>query len=332
MIRINESGISILIRLSKKETVLLISLNKITKMRNHISAIFLICLFVSCSNKIYDSAGWQNQKITVDGKINEWPNPLRFYDQETGISYNISNDRNNIYFAASISNEYLQTKILLSGLEFRIDTLGKKSFGVSLKYPIGNMSETDHKPNNPPTKEALDKRPDRSSFKLSKLEEATEIQLVGFKTKLGKIIPLASNSSGISAAINLDPNGKMNYEAVIPLSTFYKAELHPADSSKVFNFQIKVNTMANSGNPSGNNGGTRGGGMRGGMRGGGMRGGMRGGGMGGGMRSGGMGGDGMRGEGMNVGRNSEYRGNGTQGNTDLTGVTKITIKLQLAYK
>jgi hypothetical protein len=298
-------------------------------MRKYISAIFLICLFVSCTNKIYDSAGWQNHKITVDGKINEWPNPLRFYDQETGISYNISNDRNNIYFAASISNEFLQTKILLSGLEFRIDTLGKKSFGVSLKYPIGNLSEKDHKPNNPSTKEALDKRSDRSSFKLSKLAEATEIQLVGFKTKLGKIIPLASNSSGISAAINLDANGKMNYEAVIPLSTFYKTELHPADSSKVFNFQIKVNPMANSGNPSGNSGGTRGGGMRGGR----MGGGMRGGGMGsGGMRGGGMGGDGMSGGGMNGGRNSEYRGNGTQGNTDLSGVTKITIKLQLAYK
>src|SRR5664279_5403126 len=106
-------------------------------MKKYISAIFLICLFGSCSSKIYDSAGWQSQKVTVDGKINEWSNPLRFYDQETGISYNISNDHYNIYFAVSISNEILQTKILRSGLEIRIDTLGKKSFGISFKYPIG---------------------------------------------------------------------------------------------------------------------------------------------------------------------------------------------------
>lgn len=310
-----------------KVTLLIRVYNKIIKMKKYISTIFSIFLFVSCSSKIYDSAGWQSQKVTVDGKINEWPNPLRFYDQETGISYNISNDRYNIYFAASISNDFLQTKILRSGLEFRIDTLGKKSFGVSFKYPIGNLSGTDHRPNNPPTKEAMDKRPDRSSFKLSLLAEATEMQFIGFKPRLGKIIPLVvANNSGISAAINFDASGIMNYEAVIPFSTFYRSELIPADSGKVFNFQIKVNPLANSGNASGNSSGMRGGGMRGGGMGGG--GGMRGGGMGGG----GMRGGGMRGGGMNGGRNGEYGGNGYQGNTNLSGVTKTTIKLKLAYR
>ena len=298
-------------------------------MKKYISAIFLICLFVSCSSKIYDSAGWQSQKVTVDGKINEWSNPLRFYDQETGISYNISNDRHNIYFAASISNEFLQTKILRSGLEFRIDTLGKKSFGVSFKYPMGILAITELKPNNPQAKEGFEKGQDRSSYKSKLLAEATEVQLIGFKPRLGKIIPLVVlNNSGISAAINFDASGIMNYEAVIPFSTFYKAELLPSDSSTVFNFQIKVSPLANSGNPSGSGSGTRGGGTRGG----GMGGGMRGGGMGGGgMRGSGMGG-GMRGGGMNGGRNGEYGGNGYQGNTNLSGMTKTTIKLKLAYK
>jgi hypothetical protein len=113
----------------------------------------------------------------------------------------------------------------------------------------------------------------------------------------------------------------MNYEAVIPFSTFYRSELIPADSSTVFNFQIKVNPSANSGNTSGNSSGMRGGGMR--------EGGMGG---GGGMRGGGMGGGGMRGGGMNGGRNAEYGGNGYQGNTNLSGVTKTTIKLKLAYR
>ena len=295
-------------------------------MKKYISAIFSIYLFVSCTNKIYDSSGWQSHKVKVDGIINEWSNPLRFYDQKTGISYNISNDRNNIYFAASISNDFLQTKILRSGLEFRIDTLGKKSFGISFKYPIGILAITELKPNNPPAKEGFEKGRDRSSSKLKLLAEATEIQLVGFKPRLGKIISLSvPNNAGISAAINFDPSGIMNYEAVIPFSTFYRSELIPADSSKVFNFQIKVNPLANSGNASGNSSGMRGGGMRGGGMGGG--GGMRGGVMGGGGMHGGM-----RGGGMNGGRNGEYGGNGYQGNTNLSGVTKTTIKLKLAYR
>ena len=205
----------------------------------------VICFLLSCTNKIYNSSNWQTRKVTIDGKISEWPNPLRFYDQETGMNYSISNDNFNLYFVCSVSNEFLQTKILRSGLEFRIDTLGKKSFDVGIKFPLSNISVTDIKSNmNPPSKEGSYNKPDRSAFKLKLLAEATEIQLVGFKPYLGKIITLSpQNNTGISAAIDFDSMGILNYEALIPFSTFYKKELTPSDSATVFNFQIKVNPL-----------------------------------------------------------------------------------------
>lgn len=285
--------------------------------------VFLVVSFLlSCTNKIYNSSNWQTRKVTIDGKISEWPNPLRFYDQETGMNYSISNDNYNLYFVCSVSNEFLQTKILRSGLEFRIDTLGKKSFDVGIKYPIGNVSVTDIKSNmNPPSKEGYYLKPDRSAFKLKLLAEATEIQLVGFKPYLGKIITLSpQNNTGISASIDFDSRGIMNYEALIPFSTFYRKELTPSDSSTVFNFQIKVNPLPGSNNSSIGNGGMRGGGMRGG--------GMRGGAMGGG----GMRGGGMRGGGMNGSRTENNGENGYQRNADMRGITKTTIKLKLAYR
>jgi hypothetical protein len=137
------------------------------------------------------------------------------------------------------------------------------------------------------------------------------------------------SNTGIKAAINFDNRGFMNYEAVIPFSTFYKNELTPSDSNKVFNYQIKVNGVNNSNNGGNNSNGTRGGGMRGGGMGGG--GGMRGSGMGGGggMRGGGMGGGG----GMRGGnRYGDSGGNGYQRNANMSGTTKTTIKLKLAYK
>jgi hypothetical protein len=298
-------------------------------MKKPIMAFLAVFFLFSCTNKIYNSSNWQTRKVTIDGKISEWPNPLRLYDQETGISYDISNDRYSLYFACSISNELLQTKILRSGLEFRIDTLGKKEFGVSFKYPIGNQPVTWSKPDNLQANEGgFNKRPDRSALKLKLLDEATEIKLVGFKPRLGKIMSLAApDKSGISAAISFDASGIMNYEAVIPFSTFYRSELIPADSSVIFNFQIKVNPLSNSGNAPGTSGGMRGGGMRGG-------GGMPGGGMpGGGMPGGGMPGGGMPGgEGMEGGRPGESGGNGSQGNAIMSTVTKTTIKLKLAFK
>jgi hypothetical protein len=296
-------------------------------MKKIIPLFIAISFLISCSNKIYDSSRWQSNKVTIDGKINEWPNPLRFYDQETGISYNITNDRENLYFACSITNEFLQTKILRSGLEFKIDTLGKKDLGVSIKYPIGNISVTDIRPNRSEEKEGSGEKPDRSAYKLKLLAQATEIQLTGFRPRYGKIISLAvPDKSGISAAINFEVNGIMNYEAVIPFATFYKKQLAPADSSTVFNFQIKVNPVPNSN--SGSNNGNRGGGMRGGGMGSGMGGGMRGGGMGGG----GMRGGGMRGGGMYGNRSGGSEGNGYQKNGNNAGTTKTSIKLKLAYK
>jgi hypothetical protein len=296
-------------------------------MKKIIPLFSVVLFFISCSNKFYDSSNWQIKKVTIDGKLNEWSNPLRFYDQETGISYNITNDHNNLYFVCSISNEFLQTKILRSGLEFKIDTLGKKSFGVGIKYPLGNISATESKPNNPQTKEGPNIKPEVSSLKLKLLAEATEIQLVGFKPHLGKIISLnVANNSGISAAINFETNGTMNYEAVIPFSTFYKNGLTPADTNTVFNFQIKVNPVPNSNSGSNNGDGMRSGGMRGGgMRGGGMGG-------GGGMRGGGMGGGGMRGGGMGGNRSGDYGGSGYQRNSNLSGTTKTTIALKLSYR
>jgi hypothetical protein len=296
-------------------------------MKKNILALFIVCLFISCTNKVYNTSSWQSREITIDGKIPEWSNPLRFYDQETGINYCISNDRYNLYFVCSVSNEFLQTKILSSGLEFGIDTLGKKSFSQGIKYPVANISDTEMKTNtNTQTEAGFKGRSDRSSFKLKLLAEATEIQLIGFKPHLGKFISLAgSNNSGISAAIDFDMNGSMNYEAVIPFSTFYKKELTPSDSNTVFNYQIKINPVPGSKNRSNSGGENRGGGMRSGMGGGGMHGG----GMGGG---GGMHGGGMRGGGMNGNRGHDNGGNDYQRNSNMAGTTKTAIKLKLAYR
>lgn len=296
-------------------------------MKKIVTAFFLICILISCTNRIKYSSSWQRTKVTADGKIPEWSNPLRFFDNKTGINYTISNDYQNLYLCCSISDEFLQTKILRSGLEFGIDTLGRKSFKVSIKYPVGNMSKAEPVINSKQqTKAGSKERFDRSAFKQKLIAEAREMQLVGFKPGSGKMIRLSvPNNTGISAGINIDESGIMYYEEIIPFSTFYKNGLTLSDSNIVFNYQIKVNPLPKSNNNSYSNGGNRGSEMGGrGMRGGGMGNrGMRGGGMGGGMHGGGM-----RGRGMS-GNNA---GSGYQRDASISGTTKISIKLKLAYK
>jgi len=296
-------------------------------MKQSIFTLIILFSLASCTPKIYTSTTWETRQITADGNISEWSDPLRFYDQKTGISYSIANDNKNLYFACSISNDLLQTKILLSGLEFGIDTLGKKAFGVGIQFPTGNASGSAEAQSFQQGKTESQKRPDRSEFKLKLLAEAREINLIGFKPQLGKYISLsAQNNSGIVAAINFDRKGIMNYEAIIPFSTFYKNMLAPYDSGTVFNFMIKINQAPKSFiglNSQGSAGGS-------GYRGGGMRGGRM---QGGGMQGGGMRGGGMRNGGMNGGRMSGENGvNNSQGNANLYGENKTLVKLKLAYR
>jgi hypothetical protein len=278
---------------------------------------FALVLFISCTNKIEYSSDFQTRQVRIDGKTPQWSAPLRFYNEKTGINYTITNDHNNLYLCCCISNELLQIKILRAGLEFAIDTLGKKSFPVRIKYPLGGDVKTEPMLNiDPKDNPGKNGREDHSDYKLKLIAEATEMELVGFKPPLGKIISLSDrNSNGILAAIDFDKRGNMYYEAVLPFSTFYKNNLTPYDSNKVFNYRIKINSPSDFNTGEHNYGGAHGGGMGGGRMGGGEMSGRR-------MRGG------MHGNGMHGGK----RGNSYQGNPSMSGTLKTEIKLRLAYR
>jgi hypothetical protein len=279
--------------------------------------VLLLCLlFSSCSHKIYDSLEWQAAKVTADGKIPEWSNPLRFYDDKSKINYTVANDRQNLYVCMKISDETSQIKILRGGMEFKIDTSGKKVFPITFIFPIANQQMIQRKKNeNQPEKNSGEK-PDRSAIKQKLVSQAVDVQLIGFKPPLGGILPLYNTSSGISAGINIDNMGIMYYEAIIPFNTFYKNELSAADTNKVFNYEIKVNAPPappmHQGSESGGRGMGGGGMGGGGMRGGGGMGGMGG---GGGMRGGHGGG-----------------GGNSSGNSEMYVTNKVNIKMKFSFK
>ena len=283
-------------------------------------ALFVLCLFSSCSHKVYDSLNWQSNKVTVDGKIPEWSNPLRFYNDKSKINYTITNDRRNLYVCMKISDVTEQIKIFRGGMEFRIDTLGKKSFPVALIYPIANHQMTMRNRGESQTGRNPKERPEHSSMAQNLLIQAKELELVGFKPPLGGILSLFNTSYGILAAMDLDSLGIMYYEAVIPFRTFLKDELTPADSNKVFSYEIKVNGVPA---PQSHEGGDGSRGMGGGSHGGI---GMSGGGMGGGHHGGGMGGSGMHGGGQ---RSSS--GN-TSENNELYTTNKVNKQLRFSFR
>ena len=213
-------------------------------MKTIIPALFAICFLASCSHKIYSSLDWQGTKVTADGRITEWPDPLRYLDDKTKISYSISNDARNLYVCMRVADPRLKTKIIRSGMEFKIDTLGKKSFPVRFMFPLENqIVMAQDRYGEPRTDDNHGSKPARPARVPKIVSPANEFQVVGFRHLHDGMFSLLKNTSGISAAVNIDSLGSVCYEAVIPFSTFYKDHLTSEDTSRVFTYEFVINPL-----------------------------------------------------------------------------------------
>jgi hypothetical protein len=287
-----------------------------------ICSFFISVLFSSCSHKLSDAIDWQSNKVTADGNMQEWPDPLRFFDEKSKLNYEISNDLENLYVGMKISDEALRIKIIRGGMEFRIDTSGKNSFPIAFVFPVANdIVIAKHTGNEAQHENRHGERTGNTNFKQKMVNHAEEFQLVGFKPSFDGTKSLLTNTTGITAAISIDNMDIMYYEAIIPFKTFFKKEITPADTTRDFSFEIKVKAISAPAVHEGGGGGGRG--MGGGSRGGG--GGM-GGDMGGGMGGGHRGGGGSHGGGQHTTSQSE------PGNGGLYTSNTIVKKMRLSVK
>jgi len=197
--------------------------------------LFYATIFLpSCSKTIYTSS-WQAGDFSVLRK-SETAEPLRFYDAKSKLQYSISNDAKNIYLCIKVVDEQFQTKILLAGMQINVDTIDKKGQQISILYPLG--IEKSPKISNGVRPANGKDNPVKTQFLL----EPKEMQLSGFKLPINGIVPL-QNKYGISARIEWDATNIMYYKATIPFNTFYKETLTQVDSTKIFNFSIKINAL-----------------------------------------------------------------------------------------
>jgi hypothetical protein len=257
----------------------------------------IILLLTSCSNALYKCT-WQQNDFS---KENHFKEPLKYYNPETKLEYNISNDNKNLYVCIKTNNNLSFAKIMISGLQIQIDTSGTKKTKMGILYPLPtddsqNQLQAAHKPG---------EKQDRNEFRNQFLLKHDEMYITGFKPPINdNTIPL-KNKYGIYVYFDWDSTNTMVYKLEIPFKTFYKDSLTAKDSSKMFGISFTVNAIPRpeAAEPAAdNNASMPGMGMRGGMGGmngmGGMRGGMGNmGAMGGGMGGGGHpGGNGSRGD------------------------------------
>jgi len=209
------------------------------------------------------------------------------YSEKGMFYYCISNDKENIYLNLRIYNSDVQRQVLNSGITVWINTDGKKSRKLGVKYPArlkGN--ETGIRPGN----QSMQQRGAVPGERGNMPDMNTgSIQLIGFSESSPQTIS-ATERDNFRGTLKIEKDRNMYYEIILPFSKMPVIDDQPQGKKKVGSFILGIaypSVSSMSGPPGGGQGMPSGGGPGGGgMPGGG--GGMPGG--GGGRAGGGPGG------------------------------------------
>ncbi len=247
--------------------------------------IFLYLLLIGCAKTPVYKSVFQSDDFILDGSDTDWPTRT-YSDYELGMTYGLSNDRDNLYVNLRVNNPMTSRKILLGGLILYFDTLGKGNNQLSVDFPLAediNSQLRKHRKLNPEL--SGNKRPSGMSINSVYLNEhfkygLAKMRLNGFDGKSSATVQYNLDTQGPNAMIQIDSSENLYYEMRIPLSMiFADPDNYLTDTCKVFSYGFETGAIQQSaGNKNRGRTGMRPGGdkspggIRGGSRGGGQRG------------------------------------------------------------
>ncbi len=184
--------------------------------------------------------------VRVDGKLQEWSNPLVAENKRTDLAYTIANDDKNIYLALKAVSATAITKIMAGGISFSINSKGKKkeneSFVITYPYMArgGNRSMPGQNRQRNQNNNADRTQVQRDSLTLvqrkAQLAGIKEIKISGFQAIQDSLVSIY-NEYGIKAKAIIDEQGTYCYELSIP---FKQLEIDIKNVNEIA-YQIKVN-------------------------------------------------------------------------------------------
>jgi len=227
------------------------------------AGLIILILLVCCSPKVYNTLQWQSKSILIDGQSNEWSNPLRYYDQSSKLSYELTNDDENLYVVFKSKEQSTIIKIMQKGLTFSIDTTkGKGRYPMQFTFPYKNPNDLNpffedelinNDPMMPPSRYTNDtlafdhhsndsiirRKHTNNNFRHSMLK----LLVKGINTKkdADSILDMP-NSYGIEVAIKKESQF-IFCELKIPFSVLYKNKLSAIDTIKPLFFQVQLKAI-----------------------------------------------------------------------------------------
>lgn len=162
--------------------------------------------------------------LKVDGNLSEWDQKAFVTEDDTKLSYIISNDSENLYLSLKTSDKEKVTKIISRGISFTVNKDAKKKDGASITYPVTKPQKAQIAPGNL-----------NQSFQ-TRLAESGEIRVRGLQSIMDGGIAVI-NEYGIRAAAALDSANLFTYELAVPLQQLGLS----ASSFNPFAVNIRIN-------------------------------------------------------------------------------------------
>lgn len=120
----------------------------------------------------------QQEKSLAKSDLPEWGFPLRYYNLEASISYDVTNDDEAFYFVLYTDNEQAVQRLLFDGFKIAVDKKGRKSEDVNLTY------QSEERPKAVKNTEPIDTSAASKDFQRvdmsTKIVENMKLSLLGF--------------------------------------------------------------------------------------------------------------------------------------------------------
>jgi hypothetical protein len=220
---------------------------------------------------VQETSVWAPANVKVDGKLKEWDDSFQAYNKTTDVFYTIANDDQNLYFVIKSTLPMNNNKIMAGGMDFTINTAGKKSEKDAYKiiFPLIDMSSLRNQmmsarpgggggaPNvtvmraggggtfvsGAPMPPGAGGPPDSTAIAAMRkraLGNIKEIKLIGFAaTDIPDSVISIYNEYGVKAAVDYDAKGNLTCEIAVPLKYLRLA----TDGPKEFAYNIKLNGL-----------------------------------------------------------------------------------------
>ena len=191
--------------------------------RSRLIFLITIVLFISANLKAQvEENAWQDSTVVIDGLDEDWKGVMRF-NSDAKIMYGLSNDDKNLYIKIKVDDEIVQKKILLTGLTFWMDTVGKKKKQFSITCPVKrdpqmvSQNRANRQQSGQTNSAEVYKELINSKFNSG----IVDMEVSGFKRYPGVVVLNNKNDNGINVVLHINSSNEMIWEALIPLKMIF---------------------------------------------------------------------------------------------------------------